>query len=151
MRGGVKIGNLENVAGDFLVLLEYMRENFFKPVKQITRSRLSPVQFHVVSILCRKGSLSMSELASEIRISKQQLTPLICKLIDNKLLLRKTDENDRRVVRLEVTELGWSTVKELFTEIKLQLAERLRVLPDVELDELEQMLKRILGILKSVK
>jgi len=93
----------------------------------------------------------MSELASEIRISKQQLTPLICKLIDNKLLLRKTDENDRRVVRLEVTELGWSTVKELFTEIKLQLAERLRVLPDVELDELEQMLKRILGILKSVK
>lgn len=90
----------------------------------------------------------MSELADEMRISKQQLTPLINKLIDCKLLIRKTDTNDRRIVRLEVTGLGRNTVEELFNEAKLALIEKLRKLPGTELDELEQMLKRIVGILK---
>lgn len=144
------IGNLEEVAGDFLVILEYMREKFFRPVDQITRSRLSPVQFCAMSILCRKGSLSMSELADVMRISKQQLTPLTRKLIDCKLLSKKTDSDDRRIVRLEVTEIGRSTLMDLFNEMKLALVERLKELPVSELDDLGQMLKRILGILKSV-
>jgi len=90
----------------------------------------------------------MSELASEMQISKQQLTPLIYKLIDYNLLVKKTDQNDRRIVRIEITESGRSTVEELWAAMKLALAEKLRVLPDMELDELEQMLKRIQEILK---
>lgn len=149
--GGAEIGNLENVADDFLSLLAYIRENFFRPLEQITRSRLSPIQYYAVSILYRKGSLSMSELASEMRISKQQLTPLICKLIDNSLLVKKIDENDRRIVHIAITESGRSKVEELWAEVKLTLAEKLSALPDMELDELGQMLKRIQEVLKSVK
>lgn len=149
--GGVEIGNLENVAGDFLTLLVYIREKFFRPVELITRSQLSPIQSYAVSVLYRKGSLSMSELASELQITKQQLTPLIHKLIDYNLLVKKTDLNDRRIVRLEITEPGRSMVEKLRTEMKLALAEKLRALPGMELDELDQMLKRIQEILKSVK
>lgn len=139
---------MENVAGDFLTLLVYIRETFFRPAELITRSRLSPIQFYAVSVLYRKGSLSMSELASEMQISKQQLTPLIYKLIENNLLVKKTDQNDRRIVRIEITEAGRSMVEELWAAMKLALAEKLSVLPDMELDELEQMLKRIQAILK---
>ncbi|MHB1421416.1 MAG: MarR family winged helix-turn-helix transcriptional regulator [Bacillota bacterium] len=147
----MKIGNLENVAGDFLKLLGYIREKFFRPVELITRSRLSPIQFYAVSVLYRKGSLSMSELAGEMQISKQQLTPLIYKLIDNGLLVKKSDQNDRRVVRIEITKSGRNTVEALFSEIKPALAEKLSALPGAELEELEQMLKRIQEIMKSVR
>jgi len=92
----------------------------------------------------------MSELADEMRISKQQLTPLIRKLIDRKMLSRKTDPDDRRIVRLEVTGIGRSTLEDLFNELKMALVEKLKELPVAELDELGQMLKRILDILKSV-
>jgi DNA-binding MarR family transcriptional regulator len=149
-KGVLRIGSLEDVAADFLIILEYMREKYFRLVDQITRSRLSHVQFCAMSILCQKGSLSMSELADEMRISKQQLTPLIRKLIDCKLLSRKTDPDDRRIVRLEVTENGRSTLEDLFNEVKLALVGRLKELPVSELDELGQMLKRILVILKSI-
>jgi len=148
--GGAKINSLENVAGEFLALLAYMKDKFFRPLEQITRSRLSHVQFYAVSLLHRKGSLSMSELAQEMQISKQQLTPLVYKLINLGLLARKADENDRRIVRIEVTERGRNTVEELFNEIKLDLVEKLRKLPCRELGELEQMLKRIQEILKNI-
>jgi DNA-binding MarR family transcriptional regulator len=149
-KGVLKIGDLEDVAGDFLIIMEYMREKFFRPFEQVTRSRLSPVQFCAMSFLCQKGSLSMSELASMMRISKQQLTPLIRKLIDCKLLSRTTDSDDRRIVRLEVTDTGRSMLTDLFNEMKMGLVERLKDVPVTELDELGQMLKRILDILKSI-
>jgi len=141
---------LKNVAGDFLTLLAYMREKFFRPVELITRSRLSPVQFYAVSVLHRKGSLLMSELAGEMQVSKQQLTPLVCKLIDIGLLTKKRDENDRRIVRIEITEPGRSMYNKLHAEIKLTLIEKLRTLTEIELDELEQILKRIHAILKNI-
>ncbi len=93
----------------------------------------------------------MSELAQEMHISKQQLTPLVYKLINNGLLIRNTDENDRRIVRIEITETGRSKVEEILPEIKMALIEKLKTIPKAELDELEQMLKRIHEIIENVK
>lgn len=139
------------MAGDFFALLAYMRDKFFRPLEQKTRSRMSHVQHFAVSILFRKGSRSMSELAQEMQISKQQLTPLVDKLINQGLLVKKADENDRRIVRIEVSEQGREMLREMFAEKKADLVERLRLLPDEELAELDRMLKRIHEILKSVE
>lgn len=145
------MSSLENVVDNYLSLLGYMRDNFFRPVEQMTKNRLSPAQFHAVSILCHKGSLTMSELAGELKVSKQQLTPLIYRLIDNDLVVRKADVHDRRIVRIEITETGRCTFKDLKSEIKQSLSERLSILSDNELDELERMLFRTQEIMKSVK
>lgn len=139
------------MAGDFLKVLAFMRDKFFRTFEHITRHCLSHAQFRAVSLLYRKGSLSMSEMAQEMKISKQQLTPLVYKLINHGFLIRKADENDRRVVRIEVTESGRSMYEELLPAIKIALMEKLKKLPGEELGELEQMLKRIQEILKNVE
>ena len=92
----------EKIVEEFFLLLSYMRMNYFRPAEQITRSKLSPGQFHTISIL-RKGPLPMKELAGRMMISKQQ-RHLWYQAIDAGLVKRKTDENDRRVVLIEVTE-----------------------------------------------
>ena len=145
------MSQLENVAEEFLRLLGYIRDNYFKPAEQIARARLSPAQFHAIGILFRKDSLPMSELAAEMKISKQQLTPIIARLIESSLVVRKTDENDRRIVRIEITELGRSTYKALFVQIKVNFTEKLSEIPDKELDELKQMVTRMQEILKNSK
>ena len=76
------INNLDNTSDGFLVLIGYMKEKFFRPAEQITRPYISHGQFHALSTLYREGLLPMSELAAEMKISKQQLTPLIDKLIE---------------------------------------------------------------------
>jgi len=144
------MSKLENVTDSLLNLLGYIRDNFFRPAEQITRTRLSHVQFHAISILNLKGPLPMTELASEMKISKQQLTPLICKLIEADLVVRRTDGHDRRIVRIEMTETGRTAFNELGTEIKQFFRAKLRTLPEQELEELEQILTRTWEILKSV-
>jgi DNA-binding MarR family transcriptional regulator len=93
----------------------------------------------------------MSELAHEMMISKQQLTPLVYKLLAQGFLVRRADENDRRIVRLEISERGRTTIEGLIKEGRQELMKRLSVLPAGEMDELERMLKRILEILKNVE
>lgn len=139
------------MTNEFLSLLSIMREKFFRPGEKITRPQLSHAQFHAISMLHQRGPLHISELANEMKISKQQTTPLICKLIQSGLVVRKTDEHDRRIVRLEITETGRSTFEELRLEIKQAFAAKLEVLPDMELDELDQMIRRIREILQGVE
>ncbi|OPX85231.1 MAG: putative HTH-type transcriptional regulator YusO [Pelotomaculum sp. PtaB.Bin117] len=141
---------MEQVADDLLALMACVRDKFIRPAELITRSRISHVQFFAISVLRRSGSLSMSELAGKMQISKQQLTPLVYKLIDNGLLIRKTDEKDRRIVRIEATETGRNMFDEILAEIKKDLIEKLETLPEMELNELEQTLKRTYEILKSI-
>jgi DNA-binding MarR family transcriptional regulator len=93
----------------------------------------------------------MSELAHEMMISKQQLTPLVCKLLDQGLLARRADENDRRIVRLEISDQGRKIIAKLIKEGRQDLMKKLSVLPASEMDELERMLKRTLEILKNVE
>jgi DNA-binding MarR family transcriptional regulator len=146
---GEKMSKLENVAEEFLGLLGYIRDNYFKPAEHIARSSLSPSQFHAISILYQKDSLPMSELAAEMKISKQQLTPIIAKLIERSLVVRKIDEKDRRIVLIKITEPGRNTYKALFAQIKGNFTEKLGEIPDKDLDELKQMVTRMQEILKK--
>jgi DNA-binding MarR family transcriptional regulator len=141
----------ENVAGIFLLLFGEMHDKFTRPGEKIARLRLAPAQFHALSCLYRQGPLSISELASELKISKQQTTPLICRLIDSGLVMRKADEHDRRIVRVEITGAGKSAFEELEAEVKRVFAAKLEVLPDTDLDELDRMIPRVRKILERVK
>ena len=141
----------EDVADTFLLLFSQMHDKFLRPGEKITRPWLGGAQFRALSHLHRQGPLPISELASELKISKQQTTPLICRLIDGGLVVRKADEHDRRIVRIEITEAGRDTVEELMAEMKQAFAAKLGVLPDADLDELEQMIGRIREILENVK
>jgi DNA-binding MarR family transcriptional regulator len=147
----VRMNKAENVADIFLLLFGEMHDKFLRSGEKITRLWLSRAQFRALTHLRRQGPLPISELASELKISKQQTTPLICKLIDSGLVVRKADEHDRRIVRIEITEAGRDTVEELVAEIKQAFAAKLGVLPDADLDELEQMIRRIRKILEHVK
>lgn len=145
------MSNLENVASEFLALLGYIKRQYFKPAEQIARSRLSPAQFQAIAILYHQKPMTMSELAIEMKISKQQLTPIIAKLMETGLVTKQEDENDRRVVRIEITEQGRSIHQTLFKQIKINFTEKLSDIPEEELDELRQLLARMREIINTEK
>lgn len=140
----------ENTVENFLSLLSFMRGRIFRPAELITRNHLSPLQMHAISILHKEGNVTMTELAERLKISKQQLTSIVNKLIDSGMVVRKADEQDRRLVRLEITDTGRGSFHALHAELKRNFAEKLSQLSDAELDELGQLLTRILEILKKI-
>ena len=134
---------VEKVTGDLLTFMGTVKNRFFRPMELVARNRLSPTQFHTLTLLYRRSSLPMSELAGYLKISKQQLTPLVAKMAECGLLERKLDETDRRMVRLEITEAGRDTYRSVFSEMRRKLIDQLGLLPEESLDELENLLGRL--------
>jgi len=145
------MSNLDQIVNDLVALIVFIRNNFSRPADQITRLRLYTGHFRVLAIVYRKGPLPMSELAAEMGISKQQLTPLVDRLIKDGLVTRNEDEHDRRIKRVEMTEEGRQAFRNLGAELRRSLGERLKVIPEDQLEELERMLPRVHEILQGAK
>ena len=102
-------------------------------------------QFHILRMI-KHGMHHPSELAERSKISRPAVTRLVDALVNNELVTRSADENDRRIIRLELTGRGEIMLDELFQSTYTWLNEKLQALTD---DELQAMI-RGLGLLRSV-
>lgn len=70
---------------------------------------LSLTELHVieaVAVCCREGRNSAAQVAQRLRVTAGTLTTAVNLLVRKGYLLRRQDERDRRVKRLELTERG---------------------------------------------
>lgn len=79
---------------------------------------------HVMGALSHHGKLTMSGIGTHLSMPKPQVTTLIDRLVSEKLVERLNDENDRRIIYIQLTERGVGK----FAEIKLLMTESLRSL-----------------------
>ena len=80
---------------------------FVRPLKQFLDEGVSREMGFLLATLYLEGKeIQMSELAKRVRVSKQQMSKMVDKLIDLHLAERVADENDRRIIRIRVTEDG---------------------------------------------
>lgn len=139
----------KKAAESLLRFLPFMHEKFLNPMERLAVHRMSKLQFFALMMLFRKGPQTMTELASSMQIAKQQMTPLVDRLLEQKLGERLPDAQDRRVVRIEITEAGKETVAEVMKQNLEALAAKLSVLPEDELIELEAMMLRVRELLEK--
>src|SRR5690625_1256074 len=66
--------------------------------------------------LQKNGPQKMSELADDLHITAGAVTSASNHLIEHGYIVRIWDEQDRRIVRLDLTEKGSKTLKELQAE-----------------------------------
>ncbi|MBU3182185.1 MarR family winged helix-turn-helix transcriptional regulator [Clostridium psychrophilum] len=69
--------------------------------KEITRAHVSLMRFLKIEGLCK-----MSNLAKILYVSKPNVTVLVEKLVEFNMVKRKSDEKDRRVIYIELTDIG---------------------------------------------
>lgn len=138
-------------ARSLLQFLPYMHEKFLNPMERLAVHRMSKLQFFALMMLYRKGPQGMSDLASAMQVSKQQLTPLIDRIFEQKLAERRSDPEDRRVIRIEISQTGKDLIDEMMKQNLHTLADRLTVLPAEELVELDTMMVRVRELLEKAE
>jgi DNA-binding MarR family transcriptional regulator len=74
---------------------------------------LSPGQREVLATIVRRGPLRLSELAAEEGLNPTTLSRILSHLASAKLVTRRQDEVDARVVHLAATEAGLALQKEM--------------------------------------
>lgn len=82
----------------------------------LSSGRITIPQFWVLEHLFRTGINQMSDLASFFAISRPATTGLIDRLIAQKLVKRKDDSCDRRIVWIEITNKGKAIVRDILKQ-----------------------------------
>ena len=95
-------------------------------------------------------SMTMSELAKTLMMTKPQLTHLVNLLVTLDLVERRPDAKDRRVINLALTEKGRVLGKDMKQKVKENTKKRLASLTSSELSQMSVALETIRNIVSKL-
>lgn len=105
---------------------------------------LTMAQLKALIIVVETGALPSRGLADRLSISAPAVTPLVDRLIDQKLVRREDDPNDRRVVLIKPTARAVSLQHKLMEMNRSLVARVVDELPEHEIVAIEQALTHLL-------
>lgn len=101
------LGNVLSVLTSFEVLARYLEVEFRK-------HKATFIRFHVMSTLFKNGGeMTPSEIAESVFREKNSITAVIKNLEAEGVVRRVPSTNDRRSVKVVITEKGWQTANRL--------------------------------------
>jgi len=106
-------------------------------------THLSILQIHTLIFLCHSKEVTMSDIAEHFHVELPSATSLLNKLCDQKLVKRTADENDRRLVKVSLTNQGKVLLKQVMKERKVKLEKVLSYLSVQERKDLLTILKTL--------
>ncbi|HEX7817647.1 MarR family transcriptional regulator [Dyella sp.] len=106
-------------------------------------------QFLIIKRLARLGPMSATELARSVELDGGAMTRQLDQLEKKGFLRRCPHEQDRRALRIELTEAGTAVWNQLDDCNDRVLAAAQRSLNDVEKSQLHDYLARVLGALRD--
>jgi len=113
--------------------------------KHLAPYDVTAAQFKVLLLLMRDGTDTPAELSRCLSLDSGAMTRMLDRLESKGLLRRTRSLGDRRQVQLELTDQGTALSGELMQVGVDALNELTACLERTELDQLEQLLRRLLG------
>lgn len=110
---------------------------------------LSHVQ--VLSMLSETGSMSVSEISTRLGIAKPNITPLVDRLIEDALVDRIRDTNDRRVVNVIILDAGREKLAAIRGTIGDQVQDWGAGISSADFKELSDALSSLTRILSQIQ
>lgn len=103
------MGNIDAKAAELMGEFRKLGERYMQWQDSITRERMGELNKHdasVILFLGQDGECTMSELAMKIKLTVSSATLIADKLVDKGLVSRQRSLDDRRVVRVALTDEG---------------------------------------------
>jgi DNA-binding MarR family transcriptional regulator len=107
--------------------------------------------YHILRILERRGPLPMSALGKRLAIAKQNMTPMIDKLMDDGLVERRNDTSDRRVINIEITERGTRFLRKSKMALKKNIKASLSELCNEDIALLDSAFQTIRSVVSRLE
>ena len=97
--------DFDNLHENLLAVLPAWHYYLEKPFKQVLDTGISLEMYYAIATLDWKDTqLTMSELCEYTKMTKQQMTKVVNKLVEHGFVERIYDSSDRRIIRLRLTE-----------------------------------------------
>lgn len=112
---------------------------------------LTMAQLKALMAVVQTGGVSSRGLAGQLSISAPAVTPLVDRLIEQKLVKREDDPSDRRVVLIKPTARALSLYEKLMETNGTTVAAVVNELSEAEIPRIEQVLVRLVSVARQVQ
>jgi DNA-binding MarR family transcriptional regulator len=104
---------------------------------------VTPPQFYVLATIGYAGGLPFGEIGAKMMVTVSNLTGIVDRLEEKKLVARKRDEKDRRVVHVILTEKGAKLYKSTIPLFEKSVGEIFVRLTAAEQKQLSAILRKL--------
>jgi DNA-binding MarR family transcriptional regulator len=104
---------------------------------------LTPPQFYVLATIGYAGGLPFGEIGHKMMVTVSNLTGIVDRLEEKKLVVRKRDDNDRRVVHVVLTDKGTKLYKTTIPLFERSVSEVFATLSRPEQKEIAALLRKL--------
>lgn len=108
-------------------------------------------QYLVLLVLWENDERTVNEIAEELILNTNTITPLLKRMENMNLLTRVSSKTDQRKVIISLTPIG-KDMREQAAEIPLRLMRKLKIDPtETQLEELNQLKNKLNGLITLLK
>jgi DNA-binding MarR family transcriptional regulator len=135
-------GIVQNVLG----VLPMIHKKLVQAVDIEAGTGLTRYHYAILGILSKSGPLPVSVVGNRLFISKPQMTAIIDRLVELKLVIREPDREDRRIINISVTDQGKTVLGDAVEKIKKDLVVKIAALSEQDRKLLSESLKNLARI-----
>lgn len=113
------------------------------------RYNLTGPQLVCLRHLLRHGPMASGELARRISLSPATVTGIVDRLEKRGLVRRERSPDDKRRLRITLTETGLATARRMPPPLAETFSRRLNALPPAEREEIERVIAKVADMMES--
>lgn len=137
---------IDSIVENLIAMLPIFHRKLINVVDAGMSSGLSHYHFAILGMLSKRGALPVSEFSRQLLISKPQMTAMLDKLVERKLIARLADERDRRIVLISLTIAGRRVLNRAIENIRNSIAQKMTYLDSGDVNLFAASLKNIVEI-----
>ena len=142
--------DLDHFSHQLVRILPLMFREFAKRENnKLTRGQISFPQTVALDYASHHSQVKMTDLSKVLSIQLSSTTVLVDRLIREKMLSRKRDEKDRRVVWVSATPKGKKVITQIMGQKRRSLREIFGVLTAAEREQYLSMITKVFNHLKK--
>lgn len=142
---------LYSVSEKLITFLMHLNKHLFNHNDIFKGLSIPPSHAKVIFYLNHVGSAPVSQIGKDLAISKPNMTPIIDKLLSEGLVNRYYDQNDRRVIRVEINDKARELFKGHQEFMKAQVSNKLSALEEDDVETLNECLTKMYDICAKLK
>ena len=123
--------------------LRFNLQSHKKLEADLEKQGLTPPQFYVLATIGYAGRLPFGEIGAKMMVTVSNLTGIVDRLEEKKLVLRERDEHDRRVVHVVLTDKGAKLFKNAIPLFEKSISGIFTNLDKAQQKELSALLRKL--------
>ena len=106
---------------------------------------ITMTQASVLFLIKHKGTMNVTEIANALGVTKSAATQLIDGLVRQNFVVRETDREDRRVLKINLSDTSRKRIADLRGKTVKMLSTKFDILSDKELVNLGKITQKLCG------